>query len=437
MKKSVIIFSLLTSIFLVIAGCGKQKEQEPEKNLEEVSSLKSIEGVWDGTINIPNQPLPIILVFENDGGTISIPVQNLSDYPLTSVKLNTSDLFFDMEIQGQRITFDGKVEDEKITGTFTQQGQSFPFELTKGTKEEVVEQGDFVQVELKDGPMIGQLETPSGEGPFPFMVIIAGSGPTDQDGNSPLLPGKNNSLKMLAENLADKGVASIRYDKRGIGKNTSLGGKEEDLRFGHYIDDAAAWVQFAKNDERFSKVGIIGHSEGSLIGMVAAEQTDADAFISIAGAGRPIDQVLLEQLGEQLPANLLEESNTILGQLKQGEQVENVSPELQSIFRLSVQPYMISWLQYNPAEQLQKLHFPILLVNGDRDIQVPPNDAELLHEAANTSELLIIENMNHILKEAPEDQEGNIATYSNPDLPLAKGLMDGIIGFLEEATILQ
>lgn len=437
MKKSVIIFCLLTSIFLVIAGCGKQKEQEPETNPEEASSLKSIEGVWDGTINIPNQPLPIILTFENDGGTISIPVQNLSDYPLTSVKLNKLDLFVDMEIQGQRITFDGKVEDEKITGTFTQQGQSFPFELTKGTKEEVTEQGDFVQVELKDGPMIGQLETPSGEGPFPLMIIIAGSGPTDQDGNSPLLPGKNNSLKMLAESLATEGVASIRYDKRGIGKNAVLGGKEDDLRFDHYIDDAASWVQFAKNDERFSKVGIIGHSEGSLIGMVAAEQTNADGFISIAGAGRSIDQVLLEQLGEQLPANLLEESNTILDQLKQGNQVETVSQELQSIFRPSVQPYMISWLQYDPAEQLQKLHSPVLLVNGNRDIQVPSSDAELLQNAKKDAKLLIIEKMNHILKEAPEDWEGNMATYTNPDLPLAEGLIEGIIGFLEEAAILQ
>ena len=263
-----------------------------------MSSLESIEGLWDGSIIIPNQPLSIILTFEKNNGAISIPAQGLSDYPLTSVTVNESDVFFDMTIQGQTITFEGKVEQEKITGTFTQQGQSFPFELTKGSKEQLAEIGDFVEVKLKDGTMSGQLETPQGEGPFPLMVIIAGSGPTDRDGNSVALPGKNNSLKMLAESLAAEGVASIRYDKRGVGKNASLAGKEEDLRFGHYIDDAAAWVQFAKTDERFSKVGIIGHSEGSLIGMVAAEKTDADAFISIAGAGRPIDQILLEQLEE-------------------------------------------------------------------------------------------------------------------------------------------
>lgn len=397
-----------------------------------MSSLESIEGLWSGSIIIPNQPLSIMLTFEKNNGTISIPAQGLSDYPLTSVTVNEVDVFFDMSIQGQSITFDGKVEQEKMTGTFTQQGQSFPFELTKGGKEQLAEKGDFVEVKLKDGTMSGQLETPQGEGPFPLMVIIAGSGPTDRDGNSVALPGKNNSLKMLAEGLAAEGVASIRYDKRGVGKNASLAGKEDDLRFEHYIDDAAAWVQFAKTDARFSKAGIIGHSEGSLIGMVAAKTTDADAFISIAGAGRPIDQVLLEQLEELLPTNLLDESKTVLDKLKQGEQVQTVGPELQSLFRPSVQPYMISWLQYDPVAQLQKLHSPVFIVNGNRDIQVPAKDAKRLHDAKNDSRLLIVENMNHILKEAPEDREGNFATYSNPELPLAKGLMDGITVFLND-----
>lgn len=432
------IFCLLTSVFLLVTGCSKEKEEkEPKTSAKEENSLEMIEGVWDGSINVPNQPLPIFITFEKEIGTISIPIQNLSDYPLTSVTLKESDLFFEMDLQGQRITFDGKIEQDKISGTFTQQGQSFPFELTRGSEDKLAEKGEFVQTEVKDGMMSAQLETPLGDGPFPLMIIIAGSGPTDQDGNSPALPGKNNSLKMLAEDLAAEGIASIRYDKRGIGKNAGLGSKEEDLRFNHYIDDAAAWIQFAKNDDRFSKVGIIGHSEGSLIGMVAAEQANAHVFISLAGAGRPIDLVLLEQLEAQLPANLLEETNTILDQLKQGKQVSTVSPELQSVFRPSVQPYMISWLTYNPTERLQKLDVPVFIVNGNRDIQVPAYDAELLYSAKKDAELLIVEKMNHILKEAPEDQDGNIATYSNPELPLANGLIDGIIEFLKEKDTLK
>ncbi|MEK3979361.1 alpha/beta hydrolase [Psychrobacillus sp. FSL K6-2836] len=427
MRRQRIVFSLIAMVFLLLAACSKEKEEASE-----MSSLENIEGVWEGSINIPEQPLPIIVEFEKDKGTISIPVQGLNEYPLTGVKLEEPDVFFNMNIQGQKLTFDGKVEQEKITGTFTQQGQTFPFDLVKGSKEEEVEKDRLVEVKVQDGTMSGQLEIPQGDGPFPLMVVIAGSGPTDRNGNSIALPGKNNSLKMLAEDLAVNGVATIRYDKRGVGKNASLAGKEEDLRFDQYIDDAAAWVQFAKNDKRFSKIGIIGHSEGSLIGMVASQKVDTDVFISIAGAGRPIDQILLEQLKAQLPANLMEESTDILEKLKQGEQVKTISQELQSVFRSSVQPYMISWLKYDPAEQLQKLNGPVLIVNGNLDIQVPVKDAELLHQTKKDSEILIVDKMNHILKEAPADREGNIATYSNPNLPLANGLVDGIVDFLQE-----
>lgn len=427
MRKFAVVFSIVAMVFLLLTACNKEKEEATE-----MSSLENIEGVWEGSINIPEQPLPIVIEFKADKGMISIPIQGLNDYPLTNAKLNGSDVFFDMNIQGQKLTFDGKVEQEKINGTFTQQGMTFPFELVKGSKEEEIDEDRLMEVKVEGGMMIGQLEIPEGDGPFPLMVIIAGSGPTDRNGNSIALPGKNNSLKMLAEDLAKEGVATIRYDKRGVGKNTTLAGKEEDLRFDHFIDDAAAWVQLAKDDARFSKVGIIGHSEGSLIGMVASQKADADAFISIAGAGRPIDEVLIEQLQAQLPANLLKESTETLEKLKQGEQVKTVSLELQSVFRPSVQPYMISWLQYDPVEQLKKLNKPILLVNGNTDIQVPVKDAELLHEAKKDSDLLIVDKMNHVLKEAPADREGNIATYSNPDLPLAKGLIDGIVEFLKK-----
>ncbi|MER2072324.1 MAG: alpha/beta hydrolase [Psychrobacillus sp.] len=426
MRRLSIVFCSLAIVFLLLTACVKEKEEASE-----MGSLENIEGVWEGTIDTPNQPLPIIIEFGLDKGKISIPVQGVSNYPLTNVKLDESDVFFSMNIQGQNLTFNGKVEQENITGTFTQQGQAFPFKLVKGIKEEEVEKNRLIEVKVKDGTMSGQLEIPKGEGPFTLMVIIAGSGPTDRNGNSIALPGKNNSLKMLAEELAGNGIATIRYDKRGVGINTSLAGGEEDLRFDQYINDATAWVQFAKSDERFSKVGVIGHSEGSLIGMVASHKADADAFISIAGAGRPMDQILLEQLQAQLPENLLEESTNILEKLKQGEQVKTVSQELQSVFRLSVQPYMISWLQYDPAEQLQKLTGSVLIVNGNLDIQVSVKDAELLHQAKEDSDLLIVDKMNHVLKEAPADREGNIAAYSNPDLPLAEGLIDGIVSFLQ------
>ncbi|MFF2855043.1 alpha/beta hydrolase family protein [Peribacillus sp. NPDC058002] len=437
MKRPLAIICFIVSAFVLMVGCRTKDTVEVEEKSKEVSSLKAIEGRWEGDIKIPNQPLPIIVHFTKKDGTISIPVQGLNEFPLTSVKLSNSDLFFNMDIQNQKITFDGKVDKERISGTFVQNGQSFSFELLKKSDQAVKEKetGEIVQADLKNGTIKGLLETPKNEGPFPVMIIIAGSGPTDKDGNSIANPGKNNSLKMLAESLAEKGIASIRYDKRGIGENMQLAGKEKDLRFEQYIDDAAAWAQFAKKDGRFSKVGIIGHSEGSLIGMAAAKKTETDIFISLAGAGEPIDQVLIKQLEEQLTPTLLTESKEILAKLKQGKQIGTVSADLQSVFRPSVQPYMISWIQYNPIELVKELNIPVLIVNGNRDIQVPATNAKALHNEKKDSELLILEKMNHVLKEAPEDRKGNLATYTNPELPLSPGLVNGIIEFLNKNDI--
>ncbi len=425
MKKSFlfVVSIMLFGIFL-LAGCSNK-----ERGKEEVNALKEIEGNWEGSIQVPNQPLAISVLFAEEKGTIDIPIQGISDYPLNNISFEKPSIKFEMNIQGQKITFEGTHENKKITGTFAQQGQSFPFELFEGDTKEISKQ-NIVEIMVSGGKMKGQLEIPEGEGPFPLMIIIAGSGPTDKDGNSIVMGGKNNSLKMVAESLADNGIASIRYDKRGVAMNAVLGGKEEDLRFNNFVEDAESWVEYAKGDKRFSTVGIIGHSEGSLVGIAAADSVDI--FISLAGAGRPIDEVLVEQLQAQLPATLLEESLLILQQLKQGKQVEELSPELHNLFRPSVQPYMISWLTYHPANMLKELDIPVLVVNGDRDIQVPTKDANLLHEAKPDSKLLIIPGMNHVLKEAPEDREGNIATYTKPDLPLARGLMEEIVEFIQD-----
>lgn len=426
MKKTIWIGSIL-ALLLLLAACTGDTE---DTTTEEADSMEEITGTWEGAIQIPNQPLPIIVKFEEESGTLSIPVQGLSDYPFSTVEFKDSDLMFNLDLQGQKLVFDGKLEDGKISGDFSQQGQTFPFELTPGTAEETVEKEDFMEIEVTGGTMKAEVEMPEGEGPFPAMLILAGSGPTDRDGNSLMLPGKNDSLKMVAEELAANGVASIRYDKRGVGMNLALGSREADLRFDDYIGDAAAWVEHLKSDDAFTEVGIIGHSEGSLIGMVAAEQVSADSFVSIAGAGRPIDEVLMEQLTAQLPENLLEESRQIISKLQEGEQVATVSPELQSVFRPSVQPYMISWLAYDPQEELAQLDIPVLVIGGTADSQVPASDAESLHAAHPESELLIIDGMNHVLKTVTGTVEDQ-AAYSDPELPLADGLMEGILQFLE------
>ena len=125
------------------------------------------------------------------------------------------------------------------------------------------------------GDVFGTVELPAAKQPVPVALIIAGSGPTDRNGNTPALPGSNNSLKMLADGLAARGIASLRYDKRGIAASRAAMTTEADLRFNNFIEDAEAWIKQLRADKRFSTITVIGHSEGSLIGMVAAREAGA------------------------------------------------------------------------------------------------------------------------------------------------------------------
>ncbi|WP_337982434.1 alpha/beta hydrolase [Lysinibacillus sp. C5.1] len=220
------------------------------------------------------------------------------------------------------------------------------------------------------------------------------------------------------------------YDKRGIGDNASLLKKEEDISIDQYVDDAVQIIHVLSANQAFSSVHIIGHSEGSLIGMLAAQKTNVASFVSIAGAGRTADTLLLEQLSGQLTPALTAETNMILAALKKGEQVQHVSPELQALFRPSVQPYMMSWLKYNPATELQHVKGRVLLIQGTTDIQVNATDAEALKQGDEKAELLYLEGMNHILKNAPEDRTKNLATYADPTLPLHPKLLPAIYKFI-------
>ncbi len=288
---------------------------------------------------------------------------------------------------------------------------------------------ELLNLETGSGNLAATLLLPLTKKKMPVALIIAGSGPTDRDGNNTMM--KNNSLKLLASGLAEHGIASLRYDKRGVAASKGAAIKEADLRFDDYITDAKLWVDLLVKDKRFKNIIIIGHSQGSLIGMVACQQEGVNKFISIAGPGRPLAATLREQLAAQPPI-VLEMAEPILKELEQSRTTEDVPPGLYTIFRPSVQPFMISWLKYDPAVELKKLQIPILIVQGTTDIQVATVDAEILAVANSEAKLSLIEGMNHVLKEVEIDRQKNIATYNNPELPLAKGLMDQISNFINQ-----
>lgn len=355
--------------------------------------------------------------------------------PVTSTRFENSVLT--IEVSNANIEYTGTLDKENnFTGTFTQHGHSFPLNLSKEIKEKenTVQESEnkdttFVEtqitLETKTGQIFGTLTTPKKFSTIPVALIIAGSGPTDRNGNNPMM--KCDAYKKLAYGLAENNIASLRYDKRGIAESHAAGKNESDLRFDDYVNDAKEWIQLLKQDKRFSKVIVIGHSEGSLIGMIAA--TDADKFISIAGAGRRADKIIKEQLGNQ-SKEALDLSNPIIDSLIKGKTVENVPEILNSLFRPSVQPYLISWFKFDPQIEIQKLTIPILIIQGTNDIQITVEDAKRLSKANQKSQLVLIKKMNHILRTVEGDKQANIASYNNASLPLAGGLIKDITSFI-------
>lgn len=266
-------------------------------------------------------------------------------------------------------------------------------------------------------------------GKLPVVLIIAGSGPTDRDGNAAKLDLETNAYKYLAWGLAKEGIASLRYDKRMIGESTTSN-KEADLRFDDYVDDAVELVQMLNADDRFSKVIVLGHSEGSLIGMLASRGQDVKGYISVAGAGESADKIVTEQLKATASTSIQEKFKTLLDSMKKGKTMDNVDPSLWSIARPSIQRYLMSWFRYDPARIIKLLKMPILIIQGNTDLQVSTADADKLKKAKSDATLIIIPNMNHILKEAPADRDQNLATYNKPDLPLKAELVPDVVKFV-------
>ncbi|MBS1501017.1 MAG: alpha/beta hydrolase [Bacteroidetes bacterium] len=286
-------------------------------------------------------------------------------------------------------------------------------------------------IELKtlSGSIHGTLTMPKEvSGKIPVVLIIAGSGPTDRNGNSDKLDLKTNAYRMLAEGLGKNGIASVRYDKRMIGQSQTSN-KESDLRFDDYVDDAVGLIQMLASDQRFSKVIVLGHSEGSLVGMIAVRDQPAKGFISVAGAGERADKIVIEQLKSK-PQYIQDEFKTLLDSMKRGKTIDNVDPALYFIARPSVQRYLMSWFKYEPQKVIKGVKVPILIIQGTTDLQVTTADADKLKKAKSEATLIIMPGMNHVLKDAPADPAQNLATYSNPSLPLDANLVPDIVKFV-------
>lgn len=427
----------------------------------------SFAGTWKGMLNVGSE-LPIVFHIKQDKNsnwisTADSPTQGAFAIPCDTTIIDGNQVR--IEMRSLRANFTGKLTNEStIEGTFTQ-GAGLPLVLTKdgvqkpATEKPVIDnpvidkpvadkpvvakpvvakpvvaktyRSTDIKLAGKDVTLSGTLFEQPGAGKKKAVLIIAGSGPTDRDGNSPLLPGQNNSLLDLADSLSETGIATLRYDKRGIGQSRMADGVgEEQMTIANMVDDAVLLYQWLRKIG-FEQVYIAGHSEGSLIGMLATAKTDAAGFISIAGAGRPADVILKEQLNGKIPPALFTYFEKAIDSVKNGMTV-TPDPALMSLLRPSVQPYMYSWLSLDPAKEIAKLKCPVLILQGSEDLQVPASDADLLHAASKRSELFVIPSMNHVLKiVSPGNQEENVRAYSDPSFLLPAKLVSLIRNFIQ------
>jgi hypothetical protein len=258
-----------------------------------------------------------------------------------------------------------------------------------------------------------------------LAIIIPGSGPTDRNGNQNLL--KNNSLKKLAEALSGNGIATFRYDKR-IVKQIKRGFIAPNISFDDFITDAISVLNFFKSQIDFNKIYLIGHSQGSLVGMIAAKDI-ADGFISLSGAGKPVDELITDQIMNTAP-NFIDDTKRVFSILRKGQTTEDYPVALGSIFNIDVQPFMMSWMRYDPKVEIGKLNIPILIINGSNDFQVSVDEAQLLKASAKNAQIQIIERMNHVLVPINGDNLENSKSYNETFRKLSLELIDTIVTFM-------
>lgn len=286
-----------------------------------------------------------------------------------------------------------------------------------------------VSVETPTGRLAGTLTTPARAGDA-AVLILPGSGPTDRNGDNPAT-GPSGTYRLLAEALAERGVASLRFDKRGLGGSAGAIAREEDLRFTANVDDALAWLELLRSRTGARRVFVFGHSEGALTAALIAQRADLAGVILAAGAGRPAVDVIREQLrAGATPPELAARADAVFDALRRDETVDDVPAALAALFRPSIQPYLRSWLFLDPAEELARSRVPALVLQGDRDVQIPVADARRLAAARPGVRLTVLPGVSHILKPAPEDRAGNIASYADPALPLAPAAVDAVAEFI-------
>jgi uncharacterized protein len=402
-------------------------------------NLDAIRGDWNGRIA---GRLPIIFHL-GEQVTLDSPDQNAFGLP-AALSMVDGKVVISVGTVGARFEGELSANGQSLSGLFHQSGQRLPLTLSRGgeiapapttPRPDILDANEHAVRIENDGLILhGTLREPPGVAPGPAILLIAGSGPTDRNGNQPDGVITSATYRQLAAELERSGLRTLRFDKRMIG--LSNGPKpiaESDLRFSHYVGDAAAWAEFLARQRGVTCVVILGHSEGALIASMTAQKKSTCGLVLAAGVGRPFGDLLREQLanaGMAPPA--LAQAEAVISELEASRLVAGI-PQTNALFRPSVQPYLISQMAIDPAIELARVKVPVLILQGDNDIQVTEEDSKLLAKARPDATRVVVAGMNHGLRISPRDREGNLATYGDPSLPLAPEGVEAVVRFVRNA----
>ena len=283
------------------------------------------------------------------------------------------------------------------------------------------------ETQVRIGNLDAVLTTPTGVDRPPVALLIAGSGSTDHDGNGP--QAKPATLKKLAEQLAERKIATLRYDKRGAGGWKPEFGRPEDFRFKDYVDDAVSLVNYLRGSGKFTRVVVVGHSEGGLVAILTAKQVQIDRLVLLVTAARRQGDLLKAQLEKrEIPPDILDPILKAIDSIMAGQIVD--PPPRGLAIPPEMQPSLASAFAIDPIDPIKSIERPTLIIGGGRDVQVARLDFAALSTASPLAKTLWLPDMNHVLVDVT-DEADNLAAYNQPERPIDATAVDAVATFIQ------
>ncbi len=447
-------------------------------------NAQGITGQWNGILKVQGMQLRLVFhISTTENGyssTMDSPDQGANGIPVTNTTFKNSML--KIEILNARIEYNGELKEDEILGTFKQAGQAFPLNLSrKAVEKEAVKRPQeptkpysyytedvAFQNKKANITLAGTLSLPKKESGSPVVVLITGSGPQNRDeelkGHKPFL--------VISDYLTKNGIAVLRYDDRGIGQSTGNFKTATTADFASDVESAVAFLKTRKEIDK-NKIGLIGHSEGGIIApMVASKSNDISFIVLLAGTGirgdkllllqqeliakasgvaetdikkflqtntRVFDMVLKSQDDQSLKTDLIKYIKGIFGS-DTSVKVPNGMTEDEFItvqVNQIMNPWMLYFIKYNPAAALEKVKCPVLALNGEKDLQVPPKEnltaiENALKKGGNKKVTIKkLPNLNHLFQECTT---GLPAEYSTIEQTFSPAALSEIAKWITDQT---